>query len=92
MQETELQTMQDSRLISMAEHLLYPTLAKLIAEKVNEATHKFRAGKDATAELAYISAIQDIEQRFKHIQLKGNKIYANMEEQHGNTDPSNRSS
>lgn len=87
MKETDLQTLQDSRLLSMAEHLLYPTLAEMMMEKLNEATHKYRAGKDATQELAYIAAIQDIETRFRHIQLKGNKIYANMEDTHGNPDP-----
>ena len=89
MLEKEIEQMNDSRLINLAEHLIYPLLDKFVAEKVEEAISKFKDGETSfLSEVAYMSALKDLQISLKGKQLRGNKALNKLEEnnQNGNAD------
>ena len=71
--------MNDSRIISASENVIFPLIRLMINEQVNLMTSSFNGGtKDSfISNAAYISALKAIEQRLKRLQSEGNK--ANLE-------------
>ena len=67
--------MNESRMLSAAENIIFPLIKLMIDEQVNLMTSTFNGGmKDSfIANAAYISALRALEQRLKRIQLEGNK-------------------
>lgn len=68
----------DSRMISAADHVLYPLIKAKIEQRINLACSNFIGGKtDFLADIAYIQGLKEIEQYLKRLQSEGNK--ANLE-------------
>lgn len=73
--------MNDARLISMGEHLLYPLLTKHVEQKLEVMCAKFRAGqKDFIIEIAEITYIKDLLSELQSIQTKGHKARIKLEQ------------
>jgi len=74
--ETDIQKMNDGRLLNGAEHIVFPLINKMITDRVNLACVNFSAGKtEFIADIAFISGLKEIEQKLKRIQNEGNQAH-----------------
>lgn len=79
--ELLIQAMQDSRLLNAVEHILTPLLDKKAQDRIALACARFRAGeKDFIADIAYISAIQELNAELNQKKLKGNNAIKKLDE------------
>lgn len=70
--------MQESRLISAADNVLYPLIKLKIENRLNLAIGKFHNGETSfISDIAYIVGLREIEQQLRKMQTAGNK--ANLE-------------
>lgn len=72
--------LRDGRMVAAAEHIIFPQLEKMIADKVQQACNKFLLGETSfIAEVAYIAAIKALADDLKNKQVQGNKAYEKLE-------------
>jgi hypothetical protein len=81
LKEPDFALMNDARLIHATEQVVMPVLRKLLEDKLNEATGLVRSGKyDFIAQIAYVTAIQDVMTRLERMKNKGTKMILDNQE------------
>lgn len=78
-EEKLVSLMNEGRLVAACDNVIYPLIQLFIANRVNQAAAKFRAGKyEFTADIAYVAALQDLETSLKTKQSQGNKAFETL--------------
>ena len=71
--------MTQGRLIAASDQVLYPMIQKKIQERLTLACAKFTGGElNFLADIAYISALKQIESELKSIQKQGNNAFVKL--------------
>lgn len=70
----------DSRLIHMAEHLIFPLLQKLIESETEQMSALFLAERPVTVKVAYITALIQLRDDLTRRVRKGDKAVATLHE------------
>lgn len=74
--------MTQGRLIAASDQVLYPLIQKKIQERLNQACAKFNGGEqNFLSDIAYISALKQIENELKSLQKQGNEAYLKLDKQ-----------
>lgn len=72
----------ESRMISASENVIYPLIQKKIQERLTQACAKFNGGEqNFLSDIAYISALKQIENELKSLQKQGNEAYLKLDKQ-----------
>lgn len=80
-----IEAMNDARIISACDNVIYPLLTAKISERLQQACARFRGGdKDFIADMAYITGLQDLLQELQSKQTKGNKAIKTLHERQQN--------
>ena len=71
--------MTQGRLIAASDQVLYPLIQKKIQERLTQACSKFNGGEqNFLSDIAYISALKQIENELKSLQKQGNEAYLKL--------------
>jgi len=71
--------MQDARLISASEQVIFPMIDKMIQDRVEVACGKFRSGStDFIGDIAYITSLKDIYENLSALQRNGMAAYEKL--------------
>lgn len=74
--------MNDGRLISASEHVIYPMLDLMVQQRLELACAKFRKGDtDFIGDIAFICGLKDIKASLEGKQLAGNKAYQKLHQE-----------
>lgn len=74
--ERELRQMGDARLIAATETVIFPMIKLLMQGKVDLMCAKLRQGETSfVAEVAYITALQDLNQDLNMTHSSGNRVF-----------------
>ncbi len=78
-EEKLVSLMNDARLISASDQVIFPLIKLKQQQRMNLACSKFTAGEtNFVADIAYIQALKEIEDQLKAMQLAGNKAYEEL--------------
>lgn len=79
--EKLVEFMGEARLIAASENVIYPMIDLKIKNKIESACSKFRGGSlDFVSDIAYITALRDIEMDLRSKQAMGNKAIKTLHE------------
>lgn len=72
MNEKLISIMNDSRIISASENLIFPMLDLMIEQRLEQACARFRGGESQfVSDIAFITALKDIRDGLSSVQKKG---------------------
>ncbi len=79
MDQKLVQSLNEARMISASEDIIYPLIDKMILETLEKACGKYRSGESQFSfEIAYITALKDLSNVLKSKQTKGTRVMADI--------------
>jgi len=73
-----VEALNSSRMISAAQDVIFPLIQDMISKRLDLACAEYRAGKDTSIHIAYITGLKDLSNELKRLQTVGERARAEL--------------